>query len=47
MYGINLWNSLHVELTNIKTIRSFRQRHKTILMNEYIIATFIATDSDD
>ena len=36
MYGISLWNSLHVELTDIKTIRSFRQRHKSILINEYI-----------
>ena len=36
MYGISLWNSLHVDLTNIKTIRSFRQRYKTILINEYI-----------
>ena len=36
MYGIGLWNSLHVELTDIKTIRSFRQRYKSILINEYI-----------
>jgi hypothetical protein len=36
MYGISLWNSLHVELTDIKTIRSFRQKYKSILINEYI-----------
>ena len=36
MYGISLWNSLHADLTNIKTIRSFRQRYKSILVNEYI-----------
>ena len=36
MYGISLWNSLHVDVTNIKTIRSFRHRYKSILMNEYI-----------
>ena len=39
MYGIGLWNSLHVDLTNVKTIRSFRHRsiqYKSILMNEYI-----------
>ena len=35
-YGISLWNSLHVDLTNIKTIRYFRHRYKSILMNEYI-----------
>ena len=36
MYGISLLNSLHVDLTNIKTIRSFRHRYKSILMNECI-----------
>ena len=36
MYGISLWNSLHVDLTNVKTIRLFRHRYKSILMNEYI-----------
>ena len=35
-YGISLWNPLHVDLTNIKTIRYFRHRYKSILMNEYI-----------
>ena len=48
MCGISLWNSLHVDLTNIKPIRYFRHRYKSILTNEYIyiIATFIATGSD-
>ena len=26
MYGISVWNSLHFDLTNIKTIRYFRHR---------------------
>ena len=36
MYGMSLWNSLHVDLTNIKIIRYFRHRYKSILMNEYM-----------
>ena len=33
-YSISLWSSLPVELTNTKTIRSFRHRSQTIIMNE-------------
>ena len=36
MYGISLWNSLRVDLTNIKTIRYFRHMYKSVLMKEYI-----------
>ena len=35
VYGISLSNSLNTELTNIKTVRSFKHRYKKAIISEY------------
>ena len=35
VYDISLWDSLNTELTNIKTVRSFKHRYKKAIIREY------------